>query len=124
MFRRWAEDRMYRRTMQLAVSELRRAARTSNALEKLQALDIAEQKLLETRGHYGDQFRRMPTSLFIEDRAVENSFRYLGKGVKLGDKDRIVCWYRLREAATYRVVYGDLSIKEMLADALPLPVEP
>lgn len=31
--------------MQLAVGELRRAARTSNALEKLQALEVAEQKL-------------------------------------------------------------------------------
>jgi len=45
MFRRWAESRMYRRTIQIAVSELRRAARTANALEKLQALQMAEQKL-------------------------------------------------------------------------------
>lgn len=45
MFRRWAETRLYRKTMQMAVSELRRAARTSNALEKLEALETAEQKL-------------------------------------------------------------------------------
>ena len=45
MFRRWAEGRMYRRTVQLAVSELRRAARTPSALEKLHALELAEQKL-------------------------------------------------------------------------------
>jgi hypothetical protein len=45
MLRRWAENRIYRRTLQLAVAELRRAARTPNALEKLQALEIAEQKL-------------------------------------------------------------------------------
>ena len=31
--------------MQIAVAELRRAARTANVLEKLEALDIAEQKL-------------------------------------------------------------------------------
>jgi hypothetical protein len=31
--------------MQIAVSELRRAARTANALEKLRALEVAEQKL-------------------------------------------------------------------------------
>jgi hypothetical protein len=36
---------LYRKTMQLAVAELRRAARASNVLEKLEALDIAEQKL-------------------------------------------------------------------------------
>jgi hypothetical protein len=45
VFRRWAEERIYRKTMQIAVAELRRASRTANALEKLASLDIAEQKL-------------------------------------------------------------------------------
>lgn len=45
MFRRWAEGRMYRNTVQIAVSELRRAARASHPLEKLRALEAAEQKL-------------------------------------------------------------------------------
>jgi hypothetical protein len=49
MFRRWAETRAYRKTMQLGISELRRAARTANTLEKLQALDNAEQKLKDAR---------------------------------------------------------------------------
>ena len=49
MFRRWAETRMYRKTMRLAVGELRRAARTANALEKLRALDNAEQKLKDAQ---------------------------------------------------------------------------
>ena len=49
MFRRWAETRMFRKTMRLAVGELRRAARTANALEKLQALDNAEQKLKDAQ---------------------------------------------------------------------------
>lgn len=45
MFRRWAENRMYRNTMLLAVQALRGAARSQNALEKLHLLDTAEQKL-------------------------------------------------------------------------------
>ncbi|MFB3883420.1 MAG: hypothetical protein ACE149_19315 [Armatimonadota bacterium] len=49
MFRRWAETRLYRRTMQLAIAELRRAARTANVLEKLVALDTAEQKLRDAQ---------------------------------------------------------------------------
>ena len=58
---------------------------------------------------------------------VENSFRYLGKGIRLGDKDRIVCWYKLKDAKNpniYRVIYGDLSVKDVAAEALPLPVGP
>ena len=69
----------------------------------------------------------MPTFVFIENHAVEKSFRYLGKGVKLGDKDRIVCWYKLKNTKvpnTYRVVYGDLSVKDVAPEDLPLPVEP
>jgi len=45
MFRAWAENRMYRNTMRLAVQALREAARTANALDKLRLLDSAEQKL-------------------------------------------------------------------------------
>ena len=88
----------------------------------------AEQKLVETTDHYMRKFQRsMPIGLFVEDQAVENSFRYLGKGVKLGDKDRIVWWYKLKDAKapnTYRVVYGDLSVKDVASKDLPLPVEP
>ncbi len=85
----------------------------------------AEQKLLDTVNHYKmASLNMMPTAHFIEDHTIKGSFRYLGNGVKLGDKDRIVCWYRLEDAATYRVVYGDLSIKDLAAEDLPLPVEP
>lgn len=55
MFQRWAEARLYRKTMQIAVAELRRAARTANALEKLESLDIAEQKLLDAQWLNPDQ---------------------------------------------------------------------
>ena len=52
--------------------------------------------------------------------------QYVGKGVKLGDKSAIVCWYKLKDAKdgnTYRVVYGDLSVKDVNAEDLPLPIE-
>ncbi len=83
-----------------------------------------EQKLLDTVNHYKmASLNMMPTAHFIEDQTVKGSFRYLGNGVKLGDSNRIVCWYKLKDAATYRVVYGDLNIKDMAAEDLPLPVE-
>jgi hypothetical protein len=69
----------------------------------------------------------MPLYHFITDNAVENSFRYFGKGVKLGDKDAIVCWYKLKDAKdpkACRDVYGDLSVKDVAQEDLPLPVVP
>jgi hypothetical protein len=88
-------------------------------------LTLAEQKLVDMVHHYMlANLNLMPTRHFIDDHTVKGSFRYLGNGVKLGDKDRIICWYKLQGAATYRVVYGDLSIKDMAPEDLPLPVEP
>ena len=84
-----------------------------------------EQRLLDTQNRYMmANINEMPVAYFLRERAVNDSFRYLGKGVKLGDKERIVCWYRLKGAVDYRAVYGDLSIKDMRAEDLPLPVEP
>ncbi len=73
---------------------------------------------------YTAKFYQSPIGVFVKDHAVENSFRYLGKGVKLGDKDRIVCWYRPKGAKAYRAVYGDLSIKDVAPEDLPLSVRP
>jgi len=64
-----------------------------------------------------------PTYTFMQANIVDGSWRYIGKGVKLGDKGRIVCWYRLKDSQTYRAVYGDLSVKDVAAEDLPLPVE-
>jgi len=85
----------------------------------------AERKLLNTMDHYKmASLNMMPTGHFVEDHTEKDSFRYLGKGVKLGDKDRIICWYKLKGLSTYRAVYGDLSVKDVAPEDLPLRVEP
>ena len=90
----------------------------------------ADRKLLDTDMRYIRRFGTSdPILMFFAwdpDSIVNGSFRYLGKGVKLGDKERIVCWYKLKDAKnpeSYRVVYGDLSVKDVAAEDLPLPVE-
>ena len=50
-------------------------------------------------------------------------WHYHGKDIKLGDEDKPVCWWRELSSTTYRVVCGDLSVKEFYADELP-PVSP
>ncbi len=96
-------------------------------------LTAAERKLLDTDMRYSPHSGVAEIGFpyfdffFGTDSIVAASFRYLGKGVKLGDKDRIVCWYKLKNAKdprTYRVVYGDLSVKDVAPRDLPLPVEP
>jgi hypothetical protein len=72
-----------------------------------------------------DKFRmrdiyRSPVQQFTDDHTVAESFHYVGSGVKLGQSDRIVCWYKLRTTNKYRAVYGDLTAKDVTEADLPL----
>jgi hypothetical protein len=49
----------------------------------------------------------------------KDEWAYLGEGVKLGEKDRIVFWYLDGKTNKYRAVHGDLSAKEIEPEALP-----
>jgi outer membrane lipoprotein-sorting protein len=50
---------------------------------------------------------------------AENDWHYVGNGVKLGDAESPVCWYRPDGSETYRVIYGDLSVKNVAPEDLP-----
>jgi len=56
---------------------------------------------------------------FVMQMKPENDWHYAGKGVKLGDANAAIFWYRPEGSATYRVVYGDLSVKDMAPENLP-----
>lgn len=49
----------------------------------------------------------------------QTKYGYKAEGVKLGDADKIVFWYKPEGAAKYRVVYGDLRTGEVEAGELP-----
>ena len=86
-----------------------------------------EQKLLDTIDHYEQMGLRDLPREFLEENADWLSIRYFGKDAQLGDKDRIIYWYKLKHAKDpniYRVIYGDLSVKDVKAEDLPLPVDP
>jgi outer membrane lipoprotein-sorting protein len=44
---------------------------------------------------------------------------YKPDGVKLGDRDKIIFWYRPGKAKKYRAVYGDLHVADVTPDQLP-----
>ena len=44
---------------------------------------------------------------------------YAGNGVKLGEADKAIFWYLPEGAETYRVIYGDLSVKDVAPENLP-----
>lgn len=58
---------------------------------------------------------RMLFSLdFIDELKDEGAaYTYAGQKVKLGDKDRPVFWYQPKDSDAFRVLYGDLSIRQV-----------
>ena len=48
----------------------------------------------------------------------ENDPHYVGGGVKLGTSDCPILWYKPTGADKYRVIYADLSVKEVAAEEL------
>ena len=49
----------------------------------------------------------------------EMEWHYAGAGVKLGDAETAIVWYRPEGSETYRVIYGDLSVKDVAPENLP-----
>ncbi|MHC4106130.1 MAG: hypothetical protein ACYSR9_14400, partial [Planctomycetota bacterium] len=60
-----------------------------------------------------------PGFIFVQLLKAENDWHYVGKNVKLGDSESPVCWYRPEGSETYRVIYGDLSVKDISEEDLP-----
>ena len=56
---------------------------------------------------------------FIERLPEGSDYQYVGEDVKLGDTNTPVCWWKPPGSKTYRVVYGDLSIRDVEPDDLP-----
>jgi hypothetical protein len=110
---------------QSSKEDLERLKRAQNAVHHKKGASPAEVKLVEAmeRWYQTGIPGPGPLHVFVTYEITKGSWKYLGKGVKLGDKDRIVCWYRPKGSRTYRVVRGDLSVQDVAPEELPLPVE-
>ncbi len=56
---------------------------------------------------------------FLQLLETDGKYHYAGKGVKLGEADKAIFWYQPKDSATYRVIYGDLSVKDVAPENLP-----
>lgn len=97
-----------------------------NAASKKEEKDRtpSERALIEIRDKIlMREIYRSPLKQFEDDQAAPGSFHYVGSGVKVGQADKIVGWYKLRSSSKYRAFYGDLSAKDVTATELPLKGE-
>ncbi|MHC4521422.1 MAG: LolA family protein, partial [Planctomycetota bacterium] len=57
--------------------------------------------------------------MFLLVLARGDGYTYAGKGVKLSDADKPIFWYRPQGSTTCRVIYGDLSARDVAPEDLP-----
>jgi hypothetical protein len=84
-----------------------------DAAKKVEELGLSEQEQIELG------MKLQQHLLFIRFFKGEGKWHYAGKGVKFGDADTAIFWYRSEGSETYRVVYGDLSVKDVAPENLP-----
>jgi hypothetical protein len=88
--------------------------------ELMKQLPQIEAKLAEsvTSAEEGTQKGMTLAKGMLFEMSLKNQ-QYAGNGVKLGDAETAIFWYLPEGADTYRVIYGDLSVKDVAAENLP-----
>jgi hypothetical protein len=87
--------------------------RAPEAAKRVEELGLSEQEQTELG------LKLQQHLLFIRFFKGEGKWHYAGKGVKFGEADAAIFWYRPEGSETYRVVYGDLSVKDVAPENLP-----
>jgi len=82
-------------------------------IQKVTAMQVSEQRGTEI----GMGFAK--GMLFHQILESQGQWKYAGAGVKLGDANKAIFWYQPKDSATYRVIYGDLTVKDVAQENLP-----
>jgi hypothetical protein len=88
-------------------------AQMPTLVQKVSAMQVSEEKGTEI----GMSFAK--GMLFHQTLESQGHWKYAGAGVKLGDAEKAIFWYQPKGSDTYRVIYGDLSVKDVAAEDLP-----
>ena len=57
--------------------------------------------------------------MFVTQLPAESNWRYAGENVKCGEAETPIFWYQPTGSQTYRVIYGDLSTRDIAPENLP-----
>ena len=79
---------------------------------------LSEQELKE-KFEVSDKIHQVWRGLrFAQQMIKEGNWHYAGDRVQLGDADKPICWWRPKGSKTYRIMYGDLSVRDAEPDDL------
>ncbi|APW61852.1 hypothetical protein [Paludisphaera borealis] len=91
------------------------------SLKQPAAQTAAEKELIQLHDKYlTREVYQPPARRFVDDQTEPDTFHYVGAGAKVGQADRIVAWYTLKNGLKLRALYADLSVKDVSPADLPL----
>jgi len=83
-------------------------------------MDMASQgKLKGSTWEKADPQQMFNALLFVAHLPPTSNWRYAGNGVKINIPDKAIFWYRPTGSQTYRVIYADLTARDVAEDQLP-----
>jgi outer membrane lipoprotein-sorting protein len=104
-----------------------------SAISDLNAQEKVRPMLIKRYDKNGDPKKELQEALeeanlllkgldFSQSMKVNGDWHYAGAGVKLGDKNAPLCWWKPEGAQKYRILYGDLRVADI--DKADLPKAP
>ena len=98
---------------------------TLNPMELQKVSMEMEQRDEFGKGQTTDQQRKQDAMtmyhgiMFLMQLPADSNWRYAGENVKFGDAGTAIFWYCPEGSETYRIIYGDLSVRDVAQDNLP-----
>ena len=120
MFRIWSDNMDGNLPSSLDMSASMEFVRYQQAKMKQDGRDPLSPEMMEKMMEMQQTMMRMSRGgMFVQQLPVDSDSHYVGKDVKFGDADKPIFWYRPEGSETYRVIYGDLSIRDVTPENLP-----
>lgn len=82
--------------------------------QKIVQLNISDEEKMQLGAAMGRGFMFFRQ---LDPKGIE--WHYVGKGVEFGDANTAVFLYRPKGSETYRIIYGDLSVKDLAPENMP-----
>ena len=89
------------------------------AMEMMKAGKFGEDRPASDEARFDETMKITRAVMFLMKLPAESNSHYAGQNVKYGDTETPIFWYQPSGPATYRVIYGDLSVKDIAREDLP-----
>ena len=116
MFRLWAEHMDGRLPSTFERSVISEFMQVQRKKMKEQGIEPTEETVLALQDTIQEINRG---GMFVQALPSESDWHYVGKDVKFGEAEKPIFWYKPEGSQAYRILYGDLSIKDVAPENLP-----